>query len=91
MNYIVPLEHTLRKSAVDVLARKESRAARVREAAHAMLDIPAWPVRRRITRDWKSFSHSNRCTKYREKTLILYKKVAEIFIDICECTKTRKF
>ena len=58
--------------------------------AHAMLDVPAWPVRRRITRDWNSFSHSNQCAKYREKKLIMSKKAAEIFIDICECTKTRK-
>ena len=62
----------IRNSAV--LARKESRAARVLEAAHAMLDIPGWPVRRRITRAWTSFSHSNRYAKYRAKILILSKK-----------------
>ena len=40
---------------VSILARKESRAARVRRAGDSMLDIPAWAVRRKITRDWKSF------------------------------------
>ena len=68
-------------------ASKESRAARVRRAAHAMLDIPVWPVRRRITRDWKSFSHGNRCAKYRHKKLILSKEVPETFIDICNYYK----
>ena len=46
-----------------VLAGKDCRAALVREAADSMLDIPAWPVRRKITQDWKSFSHSKWCTK----------------------------
>ena len=37
---------------------KESRAARECEAADSMLDIPAWPVRLKVTQDWKSFGHS---------------------------------
>ena len=41
---------------------------------------------RRITRDWKSFSHSNRNAKYRDKKLILSKEVAETFVIVRKFT-----
>ena len=53
----------LRESGVVLAGKDKSSAACVREAADSILDIPAWPVWRKITQDWKSFSHSKWCAK----------------------------
>lgn len=57
------------------------------------LTIPAWPVQRKITQDWKSFSHSKWCKKFfiGKKSPISSKKVkfrnAKKIINISESTK----